>query len=105
LLITLRENFYTDLHEIFTEGWQWAIEQMVKFWWRSGSMSGYRDCFPDSSLLGDTERGKRAFIRTDSPDDGNGKTCPGGGMQYPNACSLFKQQRQTAQATNDVARV
>jgi len=27
----------TDLHEIFREGWQWAIEQMIKFWWRSGS--------------------------------------------------------------------
>jgi len=23
------------LHEIFREGWQWAIEQTVKFWWRS----------------------------------------------------------------------
>jgi len=33
----LRKNFRTDLHEIFMEGWQWAIEQMIKFWWRSGS--------------------------------------------------------------------
>jgi len=23
------------LHEIFREGWQWASEQMIKFWWRS----------------------------------------------------------------------
>jgi len=30
----------TDLHEIFREGWQWVSEQMVKFWWRSGSLSG-----------------------------------------------------------------
>jgi len=30
---------------------------MTKFWWRSGSPSGYRDCFPDSSLVGDTESG------------------------------------------------
>jgi len=44
-----------DLHEIFREGWQWASEQMIKFWWRSGSPSGYVDCFPDSSLSGDTE--------------------------------------------------
>ena len=29
---------------------------MIKFWWRSGSPSGYWDCFPDS-LLGDTENG------------------------------------------------
>jgi len=57
LLATLRKNFRTDLHEIFREGWQWATEQMIKFPWRSGSPSGYRDCFPDLSLLGDTESG------------------------------------------------
>jgi len=27
----------TDLHEIFREGWQWANEQIIEFWWRSGS--------------------------------------------------------------------
>jgi len=27
LLATLRKNFRTDLHEIFREGWLWAIEQ------------------------------------------------------------------------------
>jgi len=26
-----------DLHEIFRECWQWADEQMIKFWWPSGS--------------------------------------------------------------------
>ena len=31
-----------DLHEIFREGWQWASQQMVKFWWRSGSRIGIR---------------------------------------------------------------
>jgi len=31
---------------------------MIKFWWPPGSSSGYRDCFPDSSLLGDTESGR-----------------------------------------------
>jgi len=36
LLATLRKNFRTDLHEIFREGWQWASEQMMIFWWRSG---------------------------------------------------------------------
>ena len=51
------QNFQTDLHQIFREDWQWANEQMVRFWWRIGSPSGYRDCFPDSSLLGDTESG------------------------------------------------
>jgi len=57
LLATLRKNFRTDLHEIFREGWQWANEQVIKFWWRYGSPSGYRHCFPDSSLLGDKESG------------------------------------------------
>jgi len=37
LLATLRKSFWTDLYEIFREGWQWASEQMVRFWWRSGS--------------------------------------------------------------------
>jgi len=31
LLATLHKNFQTDLREIFTEGWHWASEQMVKF--------------------------------------------------------------------------
>jgi len=35
-LATLRKNFQTDLHDIFREGWQWANEQKIKFWWRSG---------------------------------------------------------------------
>ena len=33
LLATLCKNLRTDLHEIFRE---WANEQMIKFWWRSG---------------------------------------------------------------------
>jgi len=35
LLATLRKNFRTHLHAILREGWQWASEQMIKFWWRS----------------------------------------------------------------------
>jgi len=48
LLATLRKNFRTDLHEIFREGWQWANEQVVKFWvatritvWIQGLFSGF----------------------------------------------------------------
>jgi len=33
------------------------LKKLVKFWWRSGSPSLYRDCFRDSSILGDTESG------------------------------------------------
>jgi len=31
------------------------VNKLIKFRWRSGSTSGYRDCFPDSLLLGDTK--------------------------------------------------
>ena len=55
LLVTLQKNFPADLNETFRKCWQWADEQVVKFWWQSWSPSGYGDCFPDSSLLGDTE--------------------------------------------------
>ena len=51
------KNFRTNLHKTFREGWQWANEQITKFWQRFGSPSGYRDCFSDLSLLGDTESG------------------------------------------------
>ena len=36
-IASLRQNFRTDLHGIFREGWQWANEQKIKFWWLSGS--------------------------------------------------------------------
>jgi len=55
LLATLSKSFRTDLYEIFREGLQWASEQMITFWWRSGSPSGYRDCLPYSILIGDRE--------------------------------------------------
>jgi len=53
----LRKNSQTDLQKTSMGGWQLANEQVVKLWRRSGSSSGYRNCFPDSSLLGDTESG------------------------------------------------
>jgi len=40
LLSTLRKNFRTDLHEMSNEGWQWANEQMIDFWWRYGRRLG-----------------------------------------------------------------
>jgi len=52
-----------DLHEIFSEGWQWANEQMIKFWWLSGS---------------------RFFTDLDAdPYRDTGETCLGGGMHVP----------------------
>jgi len=91
LLPTLRKSFRTDFHEIFREGWHWAIEQMVKFWWRSGSPSGYRDCVPDSSLLVIREvvNGHKSTAHADSPDGGTGKTCLGRGMHSPSASNYL----------------
>jgi len=37
LLATLRKNVQTDLREIYRVGRQWTSEQIIKFWWRSGS--------------------------------------------------------------------
>ena len=37
LLAALHKNFQMHLHEIFREGWQWAIGQVIKFWWQYGS--------------------------------------------------------------------
>ena len=63
LLATLRINFWTDLHEIFREGWQWASEQVIKFWWLSGWQT-------------------RIWIYPDLERD-IGKTCLGGGIHCP----------------------
>jgi len=73
LLATLRENFRTDLHEIFWEGWQRASEQKIKFCWRSGSLIRIRidsDTDTDLDLYRDTS-----------------KTCLGGSMHRPSASS------------------
>jgi len=45
------------LHEIFRESWQWTNEQMIKFWWRSGSRIQIQGLFSGFTLLGDTESG------------------------------------------------
>jgi len=37
LLPTLRKYFWTDLQELFKEGWQGPMKKTIKFWWRSGS--------------------------------------------------------------------
>ena len=55
-----------------------AIERIIKFRWQFGSPSGYRDCFPDSSLLEGRLRkvvnGHKSAAHTDSPVGGTGKT-------------------------------
>jgi len=96
----------------FQGSWQWANEQMIKFWWWSGSLSEYRDCFPDLSLLGDTESGiswlrcttlqcgvctsrhcisNYDVITSPSHDRQPWQMCLGGGMHCPNvsSCLLF----------------
>jgi len=87
LLATVRKNFQTDVHEIFGKGWQWASEQMIKFWWQSRSLSGYRDCFPDLSLIQKVVNGHKSAADTDLPDGSIGETCLGGGMHCLSASS------------------
>ena len=109
LLATLSKNLQTDMHELLREGWQWAVEHMIKFWWRSGSPSEYRDCFPGSSLLGDTESGINRMscarmqctsrhrhgnydisIYTSPAHDRHPRpTCLGGGMHCPSDYFFF----------------
>jgi len=62
-----QKNIRTDLYEIFAEGQQSADEQMIKFWWRFGSPSEYRDFFPDSSVL--RLLSKTSQFKTVSKDD------------------------------------
>jgi len=69
------------VHEIFGEGWQWADEQMNKFW-----------------LVGWLEfnvpfQHKYGYIRDElnfggDPYRDTGKTCLGGGMRGPSASSF-----------------
>jgi len=108
LLATLGKNFRTDLDEIFREVWKWINEQIFKFWRQSGSPSGYRDNFPDSSLLGDMESGINRLrcatlqctactsshrhsnydvITSPAHDRQSRQTCLGGGMHCPSASS------------------
>jgi len=75
---------------------QWANKQMIKFRWRSESPSGYslyRDCFPYSSLGLIGRYGKwltdKSAAHSNLPNGGTGKTCLGGGMLCPNACSSY----------------
>jgi len=45
------------LHEIFTEGWQWDLEQVINFGGNPDHLLDTGIVFPDLSLLGDTESG------------------------------------------------
>jgi len=72
-----------DLHDFFMEGWQWANEQMMEFWWRSGSPFGYRDSFRIHHYwkIWKVVNGHKSAAHTDSPDVGTDKTCLGRGMR------------------------
>ena len=102
LLATLRKNFQTALHVIFREGWQWASEQTVKFWWRSGSPSGWIHglffsgfitigrhvkWLRDINLLLHPVIYSYRFARWRDWYRDTGKTCLGGGMHCPSASS------------------
>jgi len=105
-------NFAQELLNGFARNFQgrFAVvsEEMIKFWWQSGSPSGYRDGFPDSSVLGDTESGINRLrcatlhcractsthrhsnydvITSPAHDRQLRQTCLGGGMPCPSASS------------------
>ena len=84
LLANLHKNVRTDLHEIFREGWQWANEQMIKFWWRPGSRITDPNTYPDT---------------VSDPYRDTGKACLDGGMHYPSASSLYHRRNQTKFST------
>jgi len=100
------QNFRTDWHEIRREGWQWADEQMIKFWWRSGSpsLSGivfrirhYLDkTYTESginqlrcaTLQWKARHSNDDVITSPAHDRQPRQTCFGGGMHCPSASSL-----------------
>jgi len=63
----------------FRKGWQWANEQTIKFWWRSGSLSGYRTVFGICHCweIWKVLNGHKSAAHTDSH-----KTCLCGGMHW-----------------------
>ena len=82
---TLRKNFRTDLHEIFTVGWQWASEQVLKFWWRSNLRIRIRIRI---------RIGIRIYYPDLDPYCDSGKTYLGGGVHSPSASSLSCDQNE-----------
>jgi len=92
LLATLRKNVRTDLHEMFTEGWQWANEQngwilvAIRFTvWIQGLFSGFVTIGRYGTwLLTDINLLLILICHGDT-----GKTCLGGGMYCPTASSFL----------------
>jgi len=73
------------LYVIFREAWQWTNKQVTKFRWRSGSPSGYRDCFRIRHYweIRKVVNGHRSAAHTDLPYGDTGKTYLGGSMHCP----------------------
>jgi len=85
------------LHETFWEGWQWANEQMIKFWWRLGSPSDTGIVYQIHHYweIWKVVNGQKSPAYTDSPDGGTRKTCLGRGMHCPSASTLCLKKRPT----------
>jgi len=84
---------------------------MIKFRWRSASSSVYRDCFPDSSLLGDTvvngsgvnnDLGHKAKAKAKAKDlDPKAKTKDLGPKAKVKAKDLSAKAKDLGSKTND----
>ena len=91
LLPTLRQNFHTDLHEIFREGWQWASEEMINFGGSADHHLGTCVVFRIRhycDIRKVVNRCKSAG-HTDSPDGSTGKTCFAWGMHCSSALVFY----------------
>jgi len=86
----LSKNLRTDLHEIFSERWQWASEQRLNFGGDTdhrldtGIVFRIRHYWEIRKVIID---GHKSAAHTDSQDGGTGKTCLGEGMHCPSASS------------------
>ena len=91
LLATLHKNFQTNLHEIFWEGWQRPVNELLNF----GSDPDHRlDTgivfrFCHYREIWKVVNGHKSAAPADLSDGSAGKTCLGGGMHCPNASSYY----------------
>jgi len=77
----------------FQEGWQWANEQMVKFWWRIGSPSGFVTVGRYGKWYQSTALHNTAVLGRHCHSNYNIITSPAlsGGMHCPSESALFSR--------------
>jgi len=79
---TLRENGWTDLHEIFTEGVKWPWDYLVQFWVNSGKRVGGSKV--KMFVITGHSSESVAFAR------GWGLLCPAPQLVYVRNCTVYR---------------